>query len=48
MRIKDMITQHLLDILSTSPHYFYSKRMGAIKENFNFDLKVLRVKQQRF
>ena len=39
---------YLLDILSTSLHYFYSKRIGAIKENFNFDLKVLRVKQQRF
>ena len=39
---------YLLDILSTSSHYFYSKRIGAIKENFNFDLKVLRVKQQRF
>ena len=39
---------YLLDILSTSPHYFYSKRIGAIKENSNFDLKVLRVKQQRF
>ena len=39
---------YLLDILSTSPHYFYSKRIGAIEKNFNFDLKVLRVKQQRF
>ena len=39
---------YLRDILSTSPLYFYSKRIGAIKENFNFDLKVLRVKQQRF
>ena len=39
---------YLLDILSTSPHYFYSKRIGAIKENFNFDLKVLRISNNVF
>ena len=28
---------YLLDILSTSPHYSYSKWIGATKENFDFD-----------
>ena len=36
----------LLDILSTSPHYFYSKWIGATKENVNFNLRVQRVKQR--
>ena len=31
---------YLLDILATSPHYFYSKWIGATDENFNFDLRV--------
>ena len=31
---------YLLDILSASPDYFYSKWIGATNENFNFDLKV--------
>ena len=31
---------YLLDILSTSPHNFYSKWIGATKENFNLDLRV--------
>ena len=49
MRIKDMITHkmYFLDILSNSPHYFYSKGIGATKENFNFDLRVERVKTLR-
>ena len=38
MRITDMITQmNLLDILSTSPHYFCRKRIGTTNENSNFD-----------
>ena len=32
---------NLLDILSTSPHFFY--RIGATNENSNFDLRVYRV-----
>ena len=35
---------NLLDILSTSPHYFYRKWIGATNENSNFDLRVERVK----
>ena len=35
---------NLLDILSTSPHYFCRKSIGAKNESSNFDLKVLRVK----
>ena len=31
---------YLLDILSTSPHYFYSKWIGVTNENFNFDPRV--------
>ena len=31
---------NLLDVLSTSPHYFYEKLIGATNENSNFDLKV--------
>ena len=40
MRIMDMITQDLLDILSTSPYYFCRKLIGATNENPNFDLTV--------
>ena len=36
---------NLLDMLSTSPHYFCSKWIGATNENANFDLRVLRVNQ---
>ena len=35
---------YLLDILSTSPHYPYSKIIGPTNEYFNFDLRVYRVK----
>ena len=35
---------YLLDILSTSPHYFCRKWIGATNENSNFDLRVERVK----
>ena len=40
MGIMDMITQDELelDILSTSPHYFCRKLIGATNENSNFDL----------
>ena len=31
---------NLLDILSTSPHYFCKKWIGATNENSNFDLRV--------
>ena len=31
---------NLLDILSTSPHYFCKKWIGATSENSNFDLRV--------
>ena len=34
---------NLLDILSTSPHYFCRKWIGATNENSNFDLVVYRV-----
>ena len=34
---------NVLDILATSPHYFYSKWIGTTNENFNFDLRVYRV-----
>ena len=34
---------NLLDILSTSPHYFCRKWIGATNENSNFDLVVNRV-----
>ena len=37
---------NLLDILSTSPHYFCRKKMGATNENSNFDLRVWRVKER--
>ena len=30
----------LLDILTTSPQYFYRKYVGATNENLNFDLGV--------
>ena len=33
-------TMNLLDILSTSPHYFCRKWIGATNENSNFDLRV--------
>ena len=33
----------LLDILSTSPHYFCRKWIGATNENSHFDLKGLKV-----
>ena len=39
---------NLLDILSTSPQYFFRKWIEATKENLNFDLRVYRVKQRRF
>ena len=35
---------NLLDILSTSPFYFYTKWIGATNENFHFDRRVWRVK----
>ena len=35
---------NLLDILSTSPHYFCRKWIGATNENSNFDLRVKTVK----
>ena len=38
MRITDMITQDLLDILSTSPHYFCRTWLRARNDNSNFDL----------
>ena len=38
MRITDMITQDLLDILSTSPHYFCRTCIRARNDNSNFDL----------
>ena len=31
---------NLLDILSTSPHYFFKKLIEATNENSNFDLRV--------
>ena len=31
---------NLLDILSTSPHYFGRKLIGATNENSKFDLRV--------
>ena len=34
---------NLLDILSTSPHYFSRKWIGATNENSNYDLRVWRV-----
>ena len=34
----------LLAILSTSPHYFCGKLIGATKGNLNFDRRVERVK----
>ena len=34
----------LLDILSTSPHFFCRKWIGATNDNSNFDLRVKRVK----
>ena len=30
---------NLIDTSTTSPHYFYWKRIGTI-ENFNFDIRV--------
>ena len=36
---------NLLDISSTSPHYFCRKWIEATKENSNFDLRVYRVKE---
>ena len=36
---------NLLDISSTSPHYFYGKWIGATNENSNVDLRVKRVKR---
>ena len=36
---------NLLDILSTSPHYFCRNWIGATNENSNFDLGVQRVKR---
>ena len=39
---------NLLDILSTSPHYFFRKWTLATKQNSNFDLRVLRVKTRFF
>ena len=38
-------TMNLLDISSTSPHYFCRKWTEATKENSNFDLRVYRVKE---
>ena len=38
-------TMNLLDISSTSPHYFCRKWIEATKENSNFDLRVYRVKE---
>ena len=35
---------NLFDVLSTSPHYFWRKWIGAANENSNFDLRVERVK----
>ena len=35
---------NLLDILSTSPDYFCRKSIGATNENWNFHLRVRRVK----
>ena len=32
---------NLLDILSTSPHYFCGKWIGVRNENSNFDLRIL-------
>ena len=32
---------NLLDILTTSPHYFYRKCVGATNENFNVHLSAL-------
>ena len=41
MRITDISHKmNLLDILSTSPHYFCTKWIGATNENSNFDLRV--------
>ena len=39
--------KNLLDILSTSPHYFCRKWIGATNENSNFDIRVLRVNDAR-
>ena len=39
---------NLLDILSTSPHFFFRKWTSATNENSNFDLRVLRVKTRFF
>ena len=36
---------NLLDISSTSPHYFCRKWIGPTNENSNFDLRILRVKR---
>ena len=33
-----------IDISTNSPHYFYSKSIGTVNENLNFDIRVLRVK----
>ena len=33
-----------IDISTNSPHYFYSKSVGTVNENLNFDIRVLRVK----
>ena len=38
---------NLFDILSTSPHYFCMKWIGATNENSNFDLRLLRVNDAR-
>ena len=35
---------NLIDILTTSPHDFYRKCIGATNENLNFDIRVYRVK----
>ena len=34
---------NVLDILTTSPHFFYRKCVRATNENLNFDLRVQRV-----
>ena len=42
MRIKDMITKvdfFFLEILITSPQYFYKKSMGTRWENLFFDIR---------
>ena len=42
------LKMHLLDILSTSPHYFCKKWIGATNENSNVDLRDWTVKANNF